>query len=110
MASLKKITGSTTGNTMSMDLHNIQINLALIPRAHKIIEPQEHLLANGAQIINVVQQHENDRKLKQVQEFDECQATAAEDSDQRRLKHKEEDKQRRGKQRKKEGKIIDLYG
>ena len=92
-----------------MDLHNIQINLALIPRAHKIIEPQEHLLANGAQIINVMAQQEKDRKLKQVQEFDEPVATAAEDPDQRRLKHKEEDKQRKGK-KKKEGKLLDLYG
>ena len=95
---------------MSMDLHNIQINLALIPRAHKILEPQEHLAVNGAQIINVLAQEEVDLKRKQVQEFDELTATEAEDPDKRRFKHKEEDQQRKGKKRNKEGKILDIYG
>ena len=94
---------------MSSDLHNIQINLALIPRVHKILEPQEHLLANGSQIINVVKEKVLDKKLSQVQELEEPEATRAEDSEQRRLKHKEEDKQRKQK-KKKEGRIIDLYG
>ncbi len=94
---------------MSNDLHNIQINLALIPRVHKILEPQEHLAANGAQIINVLQQGKRDIKTEQVQEFAETEKSAAEDPDQRRLKHKEEDKQRKHKKKKK-GKLLDLYG
>ncbi len=80
------------------DIHNLQILISQSPIANRIHSGTQYGAANGAEILNVVEQKETRQKLKRVRGLDRAEETEKENARKRRLKKKAEDQ------------IIDLYG
>ncbi|MBU2514743.1 hypothetical protein KJ966_25750 [bacterium] len=79
------------------DIHNLQIVISQSPLVNRIHGGSHHGAANGAQILNVIEQRETNRKMSSVRELDESEKTEKEEARKRRLKKASENQ------------LIDLY-
>ncbi len=79
------------------DMHNLQVVISQSSLVNRIHGGSHHGAANGAQILNVIEQRETNRKMSKVRELDEAEKTEKEDSRKRRLKKASEEH------------LIDLY-
>ena len=68
------------------DMHNLQVIISQSPVLSRFHDGLYHGAANGAQILNVIEQRETSRKLSTVREMSEAEKTEKEDPRKRRLK------------------------
>ncbi|MCP4754355.1 MAG: hypothetical protein GY866_26015 [Proteobacteria bacterium] len=68
------------------EIHNLQIVITLSTLLHQMHQGLVHGAANGAQILNVVEQDKSVRKLSTVRELSELEKTEKEDPKKRRIK------------------------
>ena len=73
------------------DIHNLQAIIARSPILNRLHEGLHRGAANGAQILNVIEERKTNRKLSSVRELEEAEKTEKEDSRKRRLKKSAED-------------------
>jgi len=80
------------------EIHNLQIVISQSSVLNHINEGKQNGAANGAQILNVVEEKKNLKNTKVVREMDELEKTEREESRKRRIKSAAKDR------------LIDLYG
>ena len=68
------------------EIHNLQVVISQSQVLNRLNERSFNAAANGAQILNVVEQRKADRKQKLVNEASELEKTEREETKKRRLK------------------------
>jgi hypothetical protein len=80
------------------EIHNLQIVISQSPLLNRLNEARQNAtVANGAQVLNLVEKDKTVKKLSTVQELDEPEKTEREEARKRRLKNAAADR------------LIDLY-
>ncbi len=80
------------------EVHNLQVVISQSSVLNHINEGKHNGAANGAQILNVVEEKKNLKKTKVVREIDELEKTEKEEARKRRIKKAASDR------------LVDLYG
>lgn len=79
------------------DVHNLQVIIARSPVLARLNSSLQYSTVNGAQIINVIEETKNKRKLSTVGHLTEVEKTEREEERKRRIK-------------KSSKQLIDIYG
>ena len=74
------------------DIHNLQGIIAQSPVLNRLHEAPHYSAANGAQILNIIEQRKVNRRLKSVRQVQETSQTEKEETRKRRMKKAEEDR------------------
>lgn len=74
------------------DIHNLQAIIARSPVLSRIHEAPYFASANGAQVLNLIEQKKTERKLASVRELEESEAVEREEARKRRLKKNAEER------------------
>ncbi len=70
------------------EIHNLQIVISQSPLLNRLNEARQNAtVANGAQVLNLVEKEKTVKKLSTVQELDEPEKTEKEEARKRRLKN-----------------------
>ena len=80
------------------EIHNLQIVISQASILNHLNEGKNNGAANGAQILNLVEEKRSLKNSKMVREIDELEKTEKEESRKRRIKKAADDK------------LLDLYG
>ena len=94
------------------EIHNLQVIISQMPNVNKVAERLDNQVANGAQIINVVNLEKDNQKTTQVSQLTEPLASQRENRERTKGKKtpQEEKERSRGKKRNLKKGRVDIYG